>query len=102
MTKEELLSVPKRKWNETLHGVRAVYIIPSDNIHDSGYACFNFVAVKGEKMNKYVGFGGNCDVVRCRKGLDIRFDCEPDNGCVRLWSENPFSISPDLSTIEFY
>lgn len=41
--REELLSIPKRKWDEEIHGVDVVYIIPSRRKHDSGYACMDFV-----------------------------------------------------------
>ena len=102
MTREELLSIPKRDLFETLHDVRAVYIIPSDKVHDSGYACFDFVAVKGENLDEYIGFGSGCDAVKIIGNLNLGVDCEKDNHCVRLWSMRPFSVSPDASTIELY
>lgn len=102
MTKKELLSIPKRKWDEVLHDVNAIYFIPSKRIHDSGYICFDLIAVKGKNHEEYIGFGGGCDAVKISGDVDICFDCEKDNGCIRLWSRRPFSVSVDCSTIELY
>ena len=62
MNKKELLSIPKRKWYETLSGVSGVYVIPSRRKHDSGWACMDFVA-EFSNDRPMVRFGGGCDVV---------------------------------------
>ena len=100
--REELLSVPKRKWDDVIYGVDVVYIIPSGRKHDSGYACMDFVAsFNGNKGKPMVRFGGGCDVVRLN-GNHFRIDCEYPSRIIRIWNDRTsFSISHDISTIDF-
>lgn len=97
MTRKELLSVKKRKWNEILHNVSGVYVIPSRRKHDSGYACMDFVAETPEGL---VGFGGMCDDVSF-EGLHFRMDCDFETKIIHIWNRNKFSISDDVSSITF-
>lgn len=92
-----MLKIPARKWDDELHGITSVYVIPSDDVHDSGYACMNFVA---ETDTGAVRFGGGCDVVRFN-GNNFRLDCIPGTKLIHIWNRNEFSISPDISSIEF-
>lgn len=100
--REELLSVPKRKWDDVIHGVDAVYIIPSRRKHDSGYACMDFVAsFNGNKGKPMVRFGGGCDDVRL-KGSHFRMDCEYPSRIIRIWNDSrSFYITHDISSIDF-
>jgi len=103
MTQRELLlSVPKRKWDDVIHGVDAVYIIPSRRKHDSGYACMDFVAAfNGNKKRPKVRFGGGCDDVRLN-GNHFRIDCEYPSRIIRIWNDRTsFYITHDLSSIDF-
>lgn len=97
MTRKELLAVPKRKWNEELKDVSGVYVIPSNRMHDSGYACMDFVA---ETSSGLVGFGGGCDSVSFDGG-HFRMDCIYPSGIIRIWNRQKFSISNDHSSIIF-
>ncbi len=98
--RKELLSVPKRKWDDVIHGVDAVYIIPSGRKHESGYACMDFVAsFDGNKGKPMVRFGGVCDDIRLN-GNHFRIDCEYPSRIIRIWNDRTsFSITPDLSSI---
>lgn len=106
--RQELLAVPKRKWDEVLHNVGAVYIIPSRRKHDSGYMCMDFVACRMDKSgritNDKIRFGGGCDVVNLL-GLDyanrnFSFDCE--EGVLRIFTfSKPFMVTRDLSSVDF-
>lgn len=100
--REELMSIPKRKWDEEIHGVDAVYIIPSRRKHDSGYACMDFVAsFNGYKGKPMVRFGGGCDDVRL-KGNHFRIDCEYPSRIIHIWNDRTsFSVSCDISSIDF-
>lgn len=100
--REELLSVPKRKWDDVIHGVDIVYIIPSRRKHDSGYACMDFVAsFHRNKKRPMVRFGGGCDDVRLH-GSHFRMDCEYPSRIIRIWNDSTsFFISIDLSSIDF-
>ena len=97
-TKETLLKVPARKWDEILQGVQAVYVIPTDELHDSGYACMRFVAEK--KSGELIRFGGGCDAVSFR-GKYFKMDCLPGSKIIRIWNYGTFSVSPDISSIDF-
>lgn len=103
MTKEELLNVPHRDYNsEELTDVRAIYIIPTNSIHDSGYQCIDMVAAIGEEFDKYVKFGDGTDAVHITNMKDIVIDVNPKNGCVRLLANRPKRfrvLTPDCSSV---
>lgn len=98
MNRKELLSAPKRKWDEYLHGVQGVYVIPSMRKHESGWACMDFVASTGKE---FIRFGGSCDDVSfC--GTHFRMDCDFKSKLIHIWnSKGTFSISEDISSINF-
>lgn len=97
---EALASIPHRKWDDVIHNVSGVYIIPADEIHDSGYATMEFIAEQFETGN-LIRFDGCCDSVRL-DGKYFGIDCFPGSKIVRIWNRRyPFSISPDLSSIDF-
>lgn len=109
--RQELLAVPARKWGEVLHNVGAVYIIPSRRKHDSGFMCMDFVACEmgkdGRITNKKIRFGGYTDVVNLHgvipglSQMGFNIDCEP-GGIIRIFTfQKPFSVSEDLSSIDF-
>lgn len=101
MTKKELLAVPSRKWDEELHGVRGVYVLPSRRKHDSGWACMDFVAEFADKRRPMIRFGGNCDDVSF-DGDCFRMDCTYPHGIIHIWNRiNTFSVSQGISSIDF-
>ena len=105
--RQELLSVPHRKWDAVLHNVGAVYIIPSRRKHESGYMCMDFVACeidkRGHISNNKIRFGGGCDVVNI-EGIESRsfnIDCI-EGGIIRIFSHGvPFGVSEDVSSVRF-
>lgn len=100
MNKKELLAIPHRKWDEKLHGVRGVYVIPSGRKHDSGWACMDFVA-RFDDGRPMVRFGGGCDDVSFR-GNGFAMDCTYPHRIVHIWNRgHTFTISHDLSSIDF-
>ena len=98
--RKELLSIPKRKWDETLTDVLGVYVIPSGRKHDSGYACMDFVAEFADTTKPLVRFGGGCDDV-CLDGAHFRVDCVHPSRILRIWNRRKFSVSSDVSSIYF-
>ena len=101
VNRKELLSVPKREWDETLYGVSGVYVIPSRRKHASGFACMDFVATFKENGKPRVRFGGSCDDVSFR-GSDFRMDCDYPSGIIHIWNTNStFWVSRDISSIYF-
>lgn len=99
MNRKKLLSIPKRKWDEILNGVSGVYVIPSRRKHDSGWACMDFVAEFSDDK-PMVRFGGGCDDVRF-VGENFRMDCTYPHGIIHIWRWGRFSITHDVSSIDF-
>ena len=100
MTRKELLAISKREWDEVLHGVTGVWVVPNRRKHESGWECMDFVASFKDKEKKLVRFGGYCDDVQL-KGGSFRMDCDYPSGIIHIWSYYPFTITSDLSTIKF-
>lgn len=99
-TRAELLAQPKREWDKALTGVAGVYVIPSGRKHDSGWACMDFVAEFKDRRTHLMRFGGCCDDVRF-KGAHFRMDCEYPSRIIHIWNPYPFTISHNLSSIDF-
>lgn len=101
ITKQQLLSVPKRKADEPIFNVLGVYVLPNSKKHDSGYACMDFVAEFPPDSNKpMIRFGGGCDSVWL-EGSHFMMDCIYPSKIVRIWNRHGFSISNDGSDIRF-
>lgn len=99
INRKQLFEIPRRKWDEEIHGVVGVYIIPSQRKHDSGFACMDFVAQTGN--GDLIRFGGGCDDVRL-DGNGFRIDCEYQSRIIHIWnSKKRFYITHDLSSIDF-
>ena len=93
--RQELLSAPERKWDEVLYNVKEVYVIPNRKKHDSGFGCFNLVAVLDGKR---VRCGGYCDSLWL-SGDMILMDCLYPERIVRIFSHRGLTITEDVSTI---
>ena len=98
MTRKELLSVPAREWNEELHGVNSVWLIPSGRKHESGWACMDFVASWQYPENKLVRFGGACDSLELA-GDHFVIDCDWPSRIIHIWSQYPFTVEGGISSI---
>ncbi len=99
MIRKELLATPQRKWNEVLHNVGSVWVIPNRHKHDSGWMCMNFVASFTDNR-PMVQFGGGCDDVRF-VGDTFHMDCDYPSGIIHIWSRKPFMVTHDVSSIDF-
>ena len=86
-----------------------IIIVPTENIHDTGYLCMKYVLVKvGEEYPpKIVGVvGGWSDVLHlcCERTPKANIDCLPNSECLRLiLYENclvPNFIGSDFYVIE--
>lgn len=45
-TRQEFEKLPMRKYGEDIGEFDSLIIIPTENIHDSGYRCMDFIAVR--------------------------------------------------------
>lgn len=119
MTRKDFEALPERTWSEVLTGVDSIVLIPSRRKHDSGFACFGYVAVKGEQAWRcgggdvlhIDGIGGyGKDWITRESGVPSmisvkgwNIDCLVKSGFLRLWSDKgKLSCEPDLSSMEVY
>lgn len=57
MTIEDFKNIPHRNGTHDLTEVTSLIILPAENLHDSGYRCMDFIAVKyKEPICKISGF----------------------------------------------
>lgn len=61
-TKKELEALPARKWSEDIGEFDSLIILPTKHLHDSGFWCMDFVAVKGNEP--FCRLSGCSDVIR--------------------------------------
>jgi len=97
MTRKQLEAVPIRQWHEEIV-CDSLVILPMRSMHDSGYRCINYVAIKNGKPLALLtscsdvihidGIGGAgyqrqyFDLVE-RKAWSI--DCLGKSGLLRIW-----------------
>ena len=60
-SKKEFEALPKRKWDEGIGEFDSMIILPTKHIHDSGFRCMDFVAVKGKEP--FCRLSGCSDVI---------------------------------------
>lgn len=101
MTRKELLAFPYREWDEVLHGVRGVYVLPSRRKHESGWSCMDFVA-EFEDDRPPKRFGGPTDDVSFA-GTHFRMDCTYPHNIIHIWCAygRTFTISAGISSLTF-
>ena len=120
MTKKEFLLLPHRKWAEEVI-CDSVIIIPMSGtkkeLHDSGYRCMDFVAVKGDEpvcllsgcsdVIHINGVGGFGDYMRGSGFPELvvpvgwSIDCLPKSGLLRLFAGScKIKCKPALSSFE--
>lgn len=101
ITKQQLLSAPKRKADEPIFNVLGVYVLPNSKKHESGYACMDFVAeFPPDSKNPMIRFGGGCDSVSL-EGTHFKVDCKYPSKIVHIWNRFGFYVSRDGSNIRF-
>jgi hypothetical protein len=120
MTRKEIEDWPDRGWNKDIGVFDSLIILPTRRIHDSGYRCMDFVAVRDNMP--VCRLSGCSDVVhidgiggyghrgfRDGMGLPIlvppkmwSIDCLKVSGLLRLFSHEKLSAGAALSSFEIY
>lgn len=112
-TLEELKALPSRSYGEDIGYFDSLIIIPTDGIHDSGYRCMDFVAVKD---NVPVCLLSGCsDVIHIDGigGYSIKngglipkmpkawsIDCLKESGLLQLWVSG-YKLTAGLALSDF-
>lgn len=120
-TRKEFEAVPARKWNEDVGAFDSLIILPMRQMHDSGYRCMDFIAVRDSVP--VARLSGCSDVIHiggiggfnCRdwvnefhgcpdriKPVDWSVDCLRTSGLLRLFSRNLLTAGEALSSFELY
>lgn len=108
MTLDELLAVPYSKTRREIGVFNGFIIVPTGELHDSGFGCMKFVLTKHSDIVGAVG--GWCDVVHLNGiggyGLDWQrslkerrvpvidwsIDLLPKSGCLRVFSTHRLAL----------
>lgn len=120
MTKEDFLAL-KNRIPTKKDKINGIIIVPTDEIHDSGYNCMKFILTYHDKIvgvvsgwsdvihiNGIGGYGNWCtskpiDFSKKPVGYGWRIDCLPKSKCVRLFSEELLQIDDFIgSDFQFY
>lgn len=85
MSKEDFNNIPRRKWCEDIGKFNSLVIIPTNEVHDSGFMCMDFCAV--DRMGSPIKLlSGGSDVIHI-DGIGGIGDWRPEDGI-------PISIGP--------
>lgn len=108
MTLDELLAVPYSKTLGEIGVFKGFIIVPTGDLHDSGFGCMKFVLTLHDDIVGAVG--GWCDVVNLngiggygldwQRGLterrvpvmDWSIDLLPKSGCLRVFSSHRLAL----------
>lgn len=120
MSREDFESLSTRKWDEDIGEIDSIVIMPTNEEHDSGYGCMDFIAVRGDEaicslsgvsdvvhLNGIGGFGDNW--LRKYGGVPDKIspiswsiDCLLKSGFLRLFCSKSLRVGPALSSFEIY
>jgi len=120
MTRKQFEKLPHREWSEEVV-CDSIIILPLKEMHDSGYRCMDFVAVKENKaicllsggsdvihIDGIAGLGKDWlkkygSVPRLIPPSEWSIDCLPKSGLLRLWpGHRKMSCGPALSSFEVF
>lgn len=120
MTREQIENCPVRNWDEDVGPFDYLIMLPMEDIHDSGYRCMDFVAVKENlpiarlsgcsDVIHISGIGGLGKRPRTEKNLFPRevlpvawsIDCLKTSGLLRLFNYNQITAGSALSSFEVF
>lgn len=119
-TRKDFDALPQRQWNENIGEFDTLVIMPTRRIHDSGYRCMDFVAVRDEipicrlsgcsdiiHINGIGGFGDNWvdkykTVPKLIPPIGWSIDCLKTSGLLRLFSGRKLTAGNALSSFEIF
>lgn len=118
-TRKDFETLPCRNWDEDIGEFDSLVILPTRHIHDSGYRCMDFIAVKGD--TPFVRLSGCSDVIHIdgiggygkdwvsRGGVPMliepkgwRIDSLKKSGLLRLFANGKMTVGAALSSFDVY
>ena len=121
MTRKDFDKVPSRKWNENIGEFDSLITLPSRTLHESGYRCMDFVAVRDNKaiarlsgcsdvihLDGIGGYGLNWmdkyhRVPDATPPTGWSIDCLPKSGLLRLFpNSHKLHAGSALSSFELF
>lgn len=103
-TIEQFRALPSRQWDQPVGPIDELVILPTDEMHDSGFRCMDFAAVRNGVP--FVLLSGCTDAMDLRvanaqrRGDCWRLDMLPASGLVRLFGRGPISVTEALSSMD--
>jgi len=120
MTRKQFEELPHREWSEEIK-CDSIIILPLKEMHDSGYRCMDFVAVKDNEavcllsgcsdvihIDGIAGLGKDWlkkygSIPRLIPPSEWCIDCLPRSGLLRLWpGSREMSCGSALGSFEIY
>ena len=119
-TRKEFEALPIREWNEDIGEFDTLVILPTRRLHDSGFRCMDFIAIKEGTpicrlsgcsdvihINGIGGYGfkwlekyGKCpDKI---KPTDWSIDCLKTSGLLRIFTHGKLRAGEALSSFELF
>lgn len=120
MKRKEFELLPSRRWDENIGLFDSLIILPLREIHDSGYRCMDFIAVRDNepicKLSgcsdclEFNGIGGYGKNWPQKYGSSPRLippaawvmDCLPGSGLLRLWCADQIEAGMALSSFSIF
>ena len=110
MTKKDFQALRLRKHGEKIGDFDSLIIIPTRKMHDSGYRCMEFVAVKDGKPlcrmsggSDVIHLGGIAQPLLNPMKVGWHIDCLAKSGYLRIFSHQfSFTVGADLSSFELF
>lgn len=118
-TRKEFESLPCREWNQDIGEFNSLVILPTKDIHDSGFRQMDFVAVKG--TTPICRLSGCSDVIHIdgiggygyrwierttdRMKVDAKgwcIDCLKTSGLLRIFSDGHLKAGEALSSFDLF
>ena len=119
-SRSQFKEIRDRKWNEDIGEFDSLIILPTRHKHDSGFACMDFIAVKGDlpiaklsgcsdviHIDGIGGYGfnwldkyGKCPEKTTLIGWSI--DCLFKSKLLRIFTDKPMRAGNALSLFEIY
>lgn len=92
MTHKDFEALPCREWDEDIGLIDSLILLPLRRIHDSGYRCLDFIAVKNDEAT--------CRLSGCSDVIHIEGICGFGYGWMKKYKGCPALVPPKAWSID--